>query len=230
MRVVALIPAYNEAKSILQTIEAVSNIAPLDEIVVINDGSTDNTAVLIKGYKGVTLLDLEYNQGKGTALNHAWQKTSSDVYLLLDGDLGSTASLGQALLDPILEGRAHMTIARLGLDQSLTEAKMGFGLVRRCASLGIRLLTGVTIHSPLSGQRAVKAEVLHALGGFFSGFGVEVGLTAGALHHGFEVIEIPLPMKHRAWGRGFRGMRHRGLQFVAVLRSLWLCFRKGWHL
>lgn len=106
---------------------------------------------------------------------------------------------------------------------------MGFGLVRRVAAWGVRLLTGHTVTSPLSGQRAVRAEVLRCLGGFASGFGVEVSLTVGALHHGFAVVEVPLPMKHRAYGRTLRGCVHRGRQLVHVLRALTQCWRRGWH-
>ena len=122
-----------------------------------------------------------------------------------------------------------MTIARFGHEQSLTGAKMGFGLVRRTASLGVRLLTGHKILAPLSGQRAVSVRVLEAVGDFSPGFGVEAALTVGALHHGFSVLEVPLEMKHRALGRGLKGMRHRGSQFLSVLRALWHCWKKGWH-
>ncbi len=233
MRVVALLPAFNEAESIAQTITAVASLRLVDEIVVIDDGSSDNTFALASsvtiGTK-VTILRLEPNRGKGAALNYGKKQAKGEVYLLLDADLGTTASMAEDLVRPIVRNEADMTIARFASEQSVPGAKMGFGLARRTAQLGVRWLTGKHVTSPLSGQRAMRAEVLQAVGEFFPGFGVEVGLTVGTLYHGFRIAEVPLSMKHRALGRGLRGIRHRGLQFFQVLGALAKCWRKGWHL
>jgi glycosyltransferase involved in cell wall biosynthesis len=232
MRVVALLPAFNEAESIVQTLTAVSGLELVDEIVVIDDGSHDNTFALAKSValeKRLTVLRLQPNRGKGAALNYGKRQVQGQVYLLLDSDLGATASMADALLEPIIRNEADMTIARFGAEQSVPGAKMGFGIVRRTAMLGVKWLTGREIASPLSGQRGIRAEVLQAVGEFFEGFGVEVGLTVGALHHGFRVIEVPLAMKHRAYGRGLRGVMHRGRQLLQVIRGIWQCWRKGWH-
>ncbi len=228
MKIAALIPAYNEEKTIEKTVTALLACKQVHEIVVINDGSNDETARIVAGMDGVTLLDLPTNVGKGGALNTGWLRTRADIYLLLDGDLGLSARLAGELLPPILEDQADMSIARFGPRQGGTDKAMGFGFVRRFASFGVWAFTGVKPYSPLSGQRAIKGEVLRALGGFFPGFGVEIGLTVGALHHGFRLREIPLPMTHRAYGRGLTGMAHRGRQLVHVLRAFWLCLRKGW--
>ncbi|HBG01316.1 MAG TPA: hypothetical protein DDW87_07070 [Firmicutes bacterium] len=72
--------------------------------------------------------------------------------------------------------------------------------------------------------------VLDAVGDFFEGFGVEVALTVGALHHGFRLLEVPLAMKHRAYGRGLKGLRHRGRQGIHIIKALWQCYKRGWHL
>lgn len=221
MKLVVLIPAYNEAETILETIAAVERIRPRPQIVVINDGSTDKTAELVQSCSDVLLLELSKNQGKGGALNYGWQNTTAEIYLLLDGDLGNTANLAQALVDPIYRNEAEMTIAKFGSKQSKDKRKMGFGLVRRFASLGILCLTGTYVQSPLSGQRAIKAEVLTSLGGFFPGFEVEVGLTLGALRNGYRIVEIPLAMSHRAYGRGFAGIKHRLHQLRHVIKALW---------
>lgn len=234
MRIVALIPAYNEADTIIQTLRAVENIDAVDEMVVIDDGSKDNTLSQVQKYKEnskrkVTVYSLKENKGKGAALNYGLANTFADIYLLLDADLGHTASLADALLQPVLSNKAHMTIASFTENQSLTSSKMGFGFARRTATFGIQLLTGVNISSPLSGQRAIKADVLKTLGEFSPGFGVEVCLTTGAVHHGFKILEVPVAMKHRAHGRGLRGFKHRGRQWIHVLRGLWSCWKRGWH-
>ncbi len=233
MKIVALIPAFNEAEYIVPTLTAVAGLELVDEIVVIDDGSTDSTYSLAAdcnlGTK-VTVLRLDSNRGKGGALNHGRESVPGDIYLLLDADLGTTAGLAQGLLDPVVRGEVDMAIANFVAGQSQTSTKMGFGIVRRTACLGVKLLTRTKVISPLSGQRALTERVLQGVGEFFEGYGVEVALTVGALHYGFTLTEVPLAMKHRALGRGFRGLRHRGRQFIQVLGALWRCWRKGWHL
>lgn len=228
MKVAALIPAFNEEDRIGQTLAAVAALEGIHEILVIDDGSTDHTRSAAQCKARV--LRLDRNQGKGAALNHGLRNVVADVYLFLDADLGSTAALAYELVRPIFRDQADMTIARFDTEQSAQQGKMGFGTVRKIASFGVRCLTGRNVSSPLSGQRALKAVVLETVGDLFEGFGVEVALTVGALHNGFRIVEVPLAMQHRAYGRGLRGLRHRAHQGLQVLRALWQCYRRGWHL
>lgn len=234
MKVVALIAAYNEEQYIGKTLEAVSSVELVDEILVINDGSTDGTQAVVEEYVQLApgrfgILSLSTNSGKGSALRQGVNAVQGDIYLFLDADLGSTACYARDLLEPVLSSEADMTIARFFEGQSLGGERMGFGLVRRLAALGVRLLTGTRVQSPLSGQRAVKAEVLQRVGGLAQGFGVEVSLTIGALYHGFTLREVPVPMKHRAYGRSIKGFLHRGRQLIHVVKALMYCWRRGWH-
>jgi glycosyltransferase involved in cell wall biosynthesis len=228
MKVAALIPVYNEEERIYETLWAAVDLGLVDQIMVINDGSTDSTPEQVKRVPGVELLNLPNNVGKGDALNAGWQKMAADVYLLIDGDLGFSARSAGDLLLPVLQGQADMTVARFGQQQSSDGRKMGFGMVRRLASFGVERMTGEKLANPLSGQRAVRAEVLAQLGGFFPGYGVEIGLTVGALYFGFRIEEVPLPLEHRAYGRGLRGILHRGRQLMHVLAAFRLCREKGW--
>ena len=227
MKVAALIPAYNEEKGIEATLSAVKRIKTLDKIVVINDGSVDDTAAIVLQNPGVSLLSLPRNSGKGAALNFGWRRTEADVYLLLDADLGESAYHAQRLLTPVLLKEVDMTVACFDSCQVSGPGQMGFGLVRGLAAFGIQFLTGRRVASPLSGQRAVTAHVLRSLGGFFPGFGVEIGLTVGVIKKGFQFQEIALPLKHRAYGRGVRGIVHRGGQLIDVIEALWRCWCKG---
>ena len=110
-----------------------------------------------------------------------------------------------------------MTIA---LFPSLTGSGGGFGLVVGRARVAIREFTGREMQSPLSGQRAVRREVIERCGGFAEGWGVEVALTVHALWKGYRVIEVPTQMSHRVTGRDARGVWHRFQQFRSVGRAL----------
>jgi glycosyltransferase involved in cell wall biosynthesis len=212
-----LIPAYNESKTIRFTVEAVKSVGKVDQIIVVNDCSTDNTSELAKE-AGVEVVDLPKNLGKGGAMNYGLQFVKGEVIALIDGDLGKTAVDLEKLLDPVLGNKADMTIGRF----PPAKKKGGFGMATHLARKGIRLYTGLEVTSPLSGQRVISRAVLEKIGPnpFESGFGVEVGLTIDVFRHGFRVREVPVMMSHAETGRDIAGFVHRGRQFIHVLLVL----------
>lgn len=214
-----LIPAYNEADRIAATLAAVRAFpaeAHIHEIIVVDDGSTDDTAARAQEAGADTVFRQE-NRGKGAALNRALGLAQGDILLLLDADLGATAAEALRLLGPVVSGAADMTIATFPRN---TRKGGGVGLVVRLARWGIARLTGQTMLAPLSGQRAVRRPILEDAGGFAEGWGVEVALTASALQNGYRVLEIPTQMSHRVTGRSPAAILHRAQQFLAALRVL----------
>lgn len=229
VRVSALIPAYNEADVIGDTVRAALSIPRVVEVVVADDDSTDNTAEAARSAGAHQVISLGRNVGKGGALDAIWRRAAGDIFLLLDADLGRSVTEAEKLLAPVLDGEADMAIAVLsgvgpvaGGDGSarLAPRSKGFGLVVRTARLGIRALTGRWVTAPLAGPRAVRRDVVERAGGFGAKFGVEVALTIDALRMGCRVIEVPVRMVHRASGRNVQGFLHRGGQMVDVLRAL----------
>jgi len=214
-KVSVLIPAHNEEKYIFETVSAVSSIPEVSEIVVVNDASADNTAKLAVE-AGAVVISTTKNLGKGGALNKGMEQLSGDIIALVDGDLGATAAEVKKLILPVLEGQADMTVAKF--PRALK--KGGFGLVKGLARGGIKFFTGLEVLAPLSGQRVMKREVITALGGFESGYGVEVGMTIDASRKGFSIMEVEVNMTHAETGRDLSGFLHRGKQFVHVFRVL----------
>ena len=210
--VTILIPAYNEADHIGATVQAVKNLNKVDQIIVINDCSKDDTSKLARE-AGAEVFDLPQNMGKGGALNYGMKYAKGMIIGLLDGDLGRTAAEVDKLLEPVLNNKADMTIGRFPPAQK----KGGFGLVTNLARKGIRWFTGLEVASPLSGQRVIRKIVLEKVGPFESGFGVEVGLTIDVFRNGFRVKEIPVQMGHAETGRDLAGFLHRGRQFTDVI-------------
>lgn len=214
MKIVALIPAHNEALLITETIEAVQGVPSITQIVVIDDGSSDNTSELARA-AGAKVISLHHNVGKGAALEAAAKRyEDADIILLLDGDLGKSASQAELLLAPVIDGQADMCIASFPVVES---GKAGFGLVKQMAQNAINELGGDFISkAPLSGQRAIRRECLDAIRPFSSGYGVEIGLTVRALRKGFRILEVETTMTHAATGRDLKGFIHRGKQYVHV--------------
>ena len=222
MTTVALIPAHDEAERIAATVAAALGIPGVDRVLVIDDGSSDDTAARAEA-AGAEVLRLDRNVGKGASLDAGLDAVRADaeVLLLLDGDLGDSAAQGAALLAPVLAGEADMTVAGF----PAPTGKAGFGLVKGLARGGIRSLAGragraFPATAPLSGQRALDRAAWEAVTPFAFGYGVEVALTVRALRAGLRVLEVPTTMTHAATGRDAAGFAHRGRQFFHVARAL----------
>lgn len=222
-RVAVLIPAYNEADTIAETVKAVKSIRGVDKIIVIDDGSSDDTSKVASD-AGASVIRLEKNSGKGTALNIGLAQTDADIILMLDADLGASAVEAGQLLEPVIRGEADMSIAVI---KTPSKHRGGFGCVMKLARWAVKHYGGLEVSAPLSGQRAVRREVLENAGGFAPGFGVETALTIKALRHGYRLVEIPLQITHRYTGRNIKGFVHRFKQFVDIARAVWAISKEG---
>lgn len=215
MRVVAVVPAHQNEATIGATVRAVAAHPRIGEVLVVDDGSTDATAEQA-GLAGARVIRLGRNLGKGAALERGFGEAGpADALMMLDGDTGESAAGAIELLDPILEGAADMVIGVL----PAAGRQGGFGLVRRTAAWLIRRTSGYESHAPLSGQRAVRPEVVEACRPLARGFGVDAALTADAVRHGFRVVEVPVAMAHRHRGRSAGGFAHRARQGWDLIRA-----------
>jgi hypothetical protein len=221
----ALVPAYNEAGTVAETVSALRKLAGVAEVLVVSDGSSDATAARALE-AGAHCLDLPRNFGKGDALNAGlaalMERVAEGVtpqpeaLLLADADLGDTAWGLHALLVPVLAGEADVAVA----DLPPQPGAGGFGLAMGMARWGMQRATGRRLGEPLSGQRAVRWSALPLLIPFAPGFGVEVAMTMDALHAGLRVVEVEVDLRHAASGRDLTGLLHRGRQAGAIVREL----------
>lgn len=217
MDVAVLVPAHNEAVAIEKTVAAALSVPGVTRVVVVDDGSTDDTDHLAEK-AGAKVVRLFGTHGKGTALEAgAMRVENADVIVLLDGDLGDTATQADLLIRPVVAGEADMTIATF----PKPTGKAGFGLVKGLARWGIGVLGGRgDLAAPLSGQRALTRECFEDVRPFTAGYGAEVGITIRALRADRRVLEVPTTMAHAATGRNVAGFVHRGRQFVHVALAL----------
>jgi glycosyltransferase involved in cell wall biosynthesis len=213
----AIIPAWNESAGVAATVSAVRPL--VGRVVVVDDGSGDATAAAAAA-AGARVLRLPRRSGKAAAVAAGVAASPNPVLLLLDADLGPSASEAAQLLHPILAGAADMTVAVL----PATGRRGGRGYAVGLARTGIRRLTGVSVAAPLSGQRALRREVWQAYRGA-RGFGLEVALTVDLLRAGYRVLEVPTAMTHRVGGLGWRDSLHRARQMGDIAWSLALRLR-----
>lgn len=215
MDIGVVIPAYSEEKKISSTIRELKNIPEIKNIVVVDDGSSDKTYDVAKS-EGVKVIKLERNYGKGYALNAGIKEIKEKIILTVDADLAENAREVKKLFVPILENRADVVIAKF----KKTEGKSGFGLVKWITRWGIKKLTNLDLEFPLSGQRAIKREVIEKVGKFAERFGCETAFIIDAHRAGFRILEVETEMIQQATGRNLRGFIHRGRQFYDILKVL----------
>lgn len=214
-----IIPAWNEAERIGTTLQHLRRLhhpnIRIDELIVVDDGSEDDSWRVAEPYAD-RIIRHARKRGKGAALDTGWREAKGKIVVFLDADLGTSAAYAGRLIEPLTNDAADMTIAKF----PPSRVKGGFGLVKGLAVNGIYRLSGFRAEAPLSGQRALKREVLEKVGSLAQGFGIEVGLTIDAMRHGFHIVEVEVPFEHRETGRDWSGFLHRGRQFWAVGKTL----------
>jgi len=205
MRVAAIIPAYNEGPRIASVLDVVRASPLVDEIIVVDDGSDDDTAEVARAH-GANVIRLGENTGKGGAVARGLEATLGDVILFLDADLiGLTVDHVNALIEPVCSGEADMTIGIFGNGRTATDLAQAL--------------------TPwLSGQRAIKRSVLEGLELDISRFGVEAVLTRHAKESGLKAVDVKLPrlthvMKEEKMGT-VKGMASRARMYWEVLKSI----------
>jgi len=237
-RLAVVIPAYNEADRIADTVAAAATLPGADLVVVIDDGSRDGTAGVAEraggpggagaagGVGGVERVVLRHarNRGKAAAMETgaeairlADQRDGVSRHLLfLDADLGSTAAAAGPLAEPVLGGAADMTIAAFAARVKLG----GHGFVVRLSGAGTRRAIGWAPAQPLNGQRCLTRAAFDAARPLARGFGVETALTIDLVRKGFRVAEVEVNLAHRATGGDLRSQLHRARQFADVALAL----------
>lgn len=215
-----IIPAYNEEARIKDTLEGIKDIKDINEIIVVDDGSSDSTSEIAKKIESdkITVITQDKNRGKGYALNNGLKiaMKNADIIGFLDADLGSSSSEVQKLISPILNNEADVMIAKF----PSAKRKGGLGFVKRLAKKSVFEMTGVELDATLSGQRLFKKEVLEKFDEMPFGYGVEVGMTIDILKHGYKIKEVLVNMTHNETGRNLKGFIHRGKQYYHIKKVL----------
>jgi glycosyltransferase involved in cell wall biosynthesis len=222
-RVVALVPAHDEGDLIGDTVHALAGLPGVTEVVVVDDGSNDDTAARALA-AGATVLRIDRRLGKGGAVEGALRRiTAADVWLFADGDLGASAGALAPVLDAALMGRADLAVAAFPPQDG-----GGLGAVKRFAAAAIRVLSGFRATQPLSGQRALTAVALRACRPLASGFGMETGMTIDAARAGLRIEEVAAAgLAHRLTHRDLRGFVHRGRQGLDIARAVGIRALRG---
>lgn len=218
-RVAVVIPAKDESRRIAATVRSARAIPHVDLVLVVDDGSEDNTQHVARE-AGAVVVRHSHNRGKAAAMETGAavvaMRDAPDrpprLLLFIDGDLGDTAVNTAPLVPPVLEGTADVSIALLPPQPGAG----GRGIVVGAARRAIQSMTGWTPTQPLSGMRCLTREAFEAATPLARGWGVETGMTIDLLRKGFVAVEVPCDLRHRPSGSDLRGQMHRAAQYRDV--------------
>lgn len=206
-----IVAARNEAECIGKTLAALRSTFPDASVWVADDASRDGTQALAMA-GGAQVVSRGRPHGKGGNVTATAEAVLSaeplpDLVLVCDGDLGASAGQLGALVEAVRRGECDLAVA--GFSRRVGG---GFGIALGFARWAIRRLCGFEAGAPISGQRAMRLDVLRGTLPFAAGFGMEIGMTVDAVRAGYSVQEYDLDLKHRATGRDLKGFLHRAGQ------------------
>jgi glycosyltransferase involved in cell wall biosynthesis len=214
-----IVAARDEADRIGATLDALGAAFPEAELWVGDDASSDGTTDVALAH-GARVVGRARPHGKGgnmTAVaTAALDGTDADLALVCDGDLGASAAALSRLVETVAEDRCDLAVAGFA-----RRVGGGFGVALRFARWAIASRSGYVADAPISGQRAMRVEVLRAVLPFARGYGMEIGMTVDAVRAGYRVCEVELELEHRATGRTLDGFLHRGRQLRDFTRVWW---------
>lgn len=204
-KVTAIIAAYNEEKTIGPIIDVLKEVPLIEQIVVVSDGSTDRTVEIARN-KGVEVVELLHNIGKGGALYRGLEYIRTEVVLLLDADLvGLQKEHVEALIQPVLANEADVTIG------VFEEGRFATDFAQKIAPF-------------LSGQRAIKANILQNIPDMeVSRYGVEVAINRYVRKNGVRVKLTKLTglthvMKEEKLGL-VKGLKERVKMYWEIIKN-----------
>lgn len=219
MKIVAVIPAYNEEKNIDGIVRQTKK--EVDETIVVNDGSKDNTAILAK-MAGAFVINHNINKGYGIALksgfNHAL-KINADIVVLLDADAQHNPKEIQRVVEPIMQKMADMVIGSRFLSDIKMPFYRKFGI--KIITMFTMLLTGHKITDAQSGFRGFSREVLRSIDLEESGMGVSVETIFKVVKGGFKILEVPITCQYEKIVHRINPLSH-GLQIVLSILTYFI--------
>jgi dolichol-phosphate mannosyltransferase len=218
MRVSIIVPVYNEEATLPFVLDRVLALPFEKEIILVDDGSTDDSAAILQQYEGrpgVKVIHHRSNQGKGRAVASALEQMSGPIAYIQDADLELDPHVCTDLIEPIESGEARVVHGRRIIVKGRPYLRSR--LARRLLSLIFRLLYEQRLDDPTTGCKAMDAGLLKSLGLVESGFEVDQEMSARLARKGVSIMEVPVHYYPRTFAEGKKIRWRDGVRAVWVL-------------
>jgi glycosyltransferase involved in cell wall biosynthesis len=224
VRVSFLVPAYNEAATIVELLDRLAALDLEQQIIVVDDGSTDGTGDLVEqwgtGRKDLVLVR-QRNEGKGSAVRAAIPHADGEICVIQDADLEYDPADVPALIEPIERGSADVVYGSRLSGGKPQRAYLFWHLIgNRFLSLLTNILFNTTLSDMETGYKAFRTEVLRSLDLRQDDFGIEPEITAKICKRKLRVYELPIAYYGRTYAEGKKITWRDGFKAIRVLLSV----------
>ena len=200
MKIVLLVPCYNEEKTIGQVITDFKKYLPQAEIYVYDNNSTDATAKIAR--ENGAIVKHEYQQGKANVVRSMFRQIESDVYVMVDGDNTYPASQVGKLLEIMEQRDCDMVVGdRLSNGTYLKENSRAFhNLGNNLVRILINFIFKAKLNDIMTGYRVFSKRFVKNYPIMCSGFELETEMTIYALNNNLNIAEVPIDFIDRPEG------------------------------
>lgn len=224
LKLSVIIPCYNEVTTIEAVVGRVQAVGLANEIIIVDDGSTDGTRDVLaqieaRNHSDVRIIYHERNQGKGAALVTGFKTASGDIFLIQDADLEYDPRDYPILLKPLQEGIARVVYG----SRFLGGPRKAMNFWNMVANKILTLTTNILFNAILSDMetcyKVFRAEVVAGMTIRARGFEFEPEFTAKVLKQGIRIYEVPISYNGREWDEG------KKIKWTDAPIALWTLFK-----
>jgi len=217
-----IIPVYNEAKTISEIIQRVMATGLADEILVVDDGSTDGSREILAKLTDIDSVKVIYhesNQGKGKAVRTGFQNASGDLFIIQDADLEYDPREFPILLRPIQEGIADVVYGSRFLGAGRRPVLFWNMVANKILTLVTNILYNNILTDMETGYKLFRREVVQNMTLHSRGFEFEPEFTAKILKSKVRIYEVPITFNPRDYSEG------KKIKMKDAFIAMWTLFK-----
>lgn len=208
IRLSVIVPAYNEEKTIAAVIHSLVEVIPQNsEIIVVNDGSRDKTAEIVKSlcqkFANLCLLEQPKNMGKTAALITGFAASGGEIVIIQDADLEYDPVDIGVVIEPIVTGKADVVYgSRFLVRRAARVLYFRHYLANKFLTFLSNLLTDINLSDVETGYKAFRGEIIRNMVIEAKGFGFEIEVTAKIAKLKCRIFEVPISYYGRTYEEG----------------------------